>query len=90
MVPPPDRPLRSYRLLTGIFGGTFAGGLALTRTRLPERPAAGDLALLSVATFKLSRLIAKDKVAAGIRSPFTELEAKGGPAEVHERPRGRG
>ena len=87
---PAPRPLRSYRLLTGVFGGAFAGGLALTRARMPERPAAGDLALLSVATFKLSRLIAKDRVTAGIRAPFTELEGDGGPAEVHERPQGRG
>jgi hypothetical protein len=79
---PPDRPLRSYRLLTAVFGTAFAGGLALTRERLPQQTAAGDVALLSVATFKLSRLIARERVTAGIRVPFTDAEGA--------RPQGRG
>lgn len=57
---------------------------------LPERVDAGDLVLMGVATHKLSRLIAKDKVTAFLRAPFTELEGKGGPAEVEERARGEG
>ena len=57
---------------------------------LPERVDAGDLVLTGVATHKLSRLIAKDKVTAFLRAPFTELEGKGGPAEVEERARGEG
>jgi hypothetical protein len=43
-----------------------------------------------VATHKLSRLIAKDKITAFLRAPFTEFEGKGGPAEVEERARGEG
>jgi hypothetical protein len=51
----------------------------------------GDLALVTLATHKLSRLIAKDRVTSAVRAPFTRFEANGGaPAEVEERPRGRG
>jgi hypothetical protein len=57
---------------------------------LPERFSVGDIALLGVATHKLSRTIAKEKVAAPIRAPFTEYEHSGAPGEVEERPRGSG
>jgi hypothetical protein len=57
---------------------------------LPEHVDAGDLVLTGVATHTLSRLIAKDKVTAFVRAPFTELQGKGGPAEVEERARGEG
>jgi hypothetical protein len=43
-----------------------------------------------VATHKLSRLIAKDKIMAFARAPFTEYQQPGGPAEVEERARGDG
>jgi hypothetical protein len=43
-----------------------------------------------VATHKLSRLLAKDRITAFARAPFTEYEAPGGPAEVEERARGDG
>jgi hypothetical protein len=57
---------------------------------LPERVGPGDIVLIGTASYKLSRLIAKKKVTAFVRAPFTELEGKGGPAELDERPRGRG
>jgi hypothetical protein len=57
---------------------------------LPERVDAGDLVLLGVATHKLSRLIAKDRITAFARAPFTRYEGRGGPAEVEERARGEG
>jgi hypothetical protein len=69
-------------------GSAFLSARLLGR-ELPT-PTAGDIALFGVATHKLSRLLAKDKVTAAIRAPFTEYEAKGGPAEVEERPRGHG
>lgn len=50
----------------------------------------GDLALLTVATHKGSRLIAKDRVTSTVRAPFTEFESDAGPGEVNERARGRG
>jgi hypothetical protein len=88
-----DRPLLHYLLLMGLFNALLAGALGAARRRgrrLPERPTLGDVALVGVATHKLSRLIAKDKVTSPLRAPFTELEGQGGPSELEERPRGRG
>jgi hypothetical protein len=48
------------------------------------------LVLAGVATHKLSRLIAKDRITAFARAPFTEFQQPGGPAEVEERARGEG
>jgi Protein of unknown function (DUF1360) len=92
---PPDKrpPLRSYAVLMAIFNGLFAAGLVVARRRgreLPERPALGDVALVGVASHKLSRLITKDKVTSPIRAPFTELEGGGGPGELEEKARGTG
>ncbi len=85
-------PLGSYAAFMVAYGATFAGALLLARAagRTLPTPTLGDLALFGVATHKLSRLLAKDKVTAALRAPFTEYEEKGGPAEVEERPRGRG
>ncbi|MDX6625453.1 MAG: hypothetical protein QOE56_442 [Solirubrobacterales bacterium] len=86
-------PLLSYAVLAATFNAISAAGLLLARRRgrsLPERVDAGDIALVGVASHKLSRLIAKDKVASPLRAPFTELEGKGGPSELEERSRGSG
>jgi hypothetical protein len=84
------RPLGSYAALTVVFNTVFGGALLAGRRRLPERYDVGDVALLSVATYKLSRLLAKDRVTSGIRAPFTRFEGDAGAAEVDERARGRG
>jgi hypothetical protein len=68
----------------------MAGVLFATRKRLPERIGASDLALLSVATYKLGRLITRDRVTAGIRAPFTRFQDDAGPSEVDEAARGTG
>jgi hypothetical protein len=86
-------PLGSYAVLAAIFNGVFGGLLLLTRRSrggLPDRVGGGDLLLLGVATFRLSRMLGKDKVTSFLRAPFTEYEGPGGPGEVEERPRGRG
>jgi hypothetical protein len=57
---------------------------------LPERVAAADLALITLATHKASRLIAKDRVTSAVRAPFTRFEEEGGPGEVEEQARGSG
>ena len=46
--------------------------------------------LVGVASHKLSRVIAKDKITSFLRAPFTEYESPGGPGEVEERARGEG
>jgi hypothetical protein len=69
-----------------------AGVVAARRSghELPQRIDGRDLVLAGVATHKLSRLIAKDKITAFARAPFTEFQEQGGPAEVEERARGGG
>ena len=87
------RPVGSYGVLSAIFGVAVGGSfLALHAAgkRLPSRIAAGDVVLAGVATHKLSRLLAKDKVTSFLRAPFTEYQRPGGPGEVEEKPRGSG
>ncbi|HZR99432.1 MAG TPA: DUF1360 domain-containing protein [Chloroflexota bacterium] len=87
------RPLAAYGTLVGLFNLLFAAFLLVVRgsgRTLPQRIAPSDLALVGVATYKLSRLIAKDSVTSVVRAPFTEYEGAAGASEVNERPRGRG
>ena len=88
------QPLGSRLALSSGFVAAFAAFLFARRRSgagLPERIDSRDLALLSGASFKLGRLIAKEKVSAPIRAPFTEYQGKAeAPGEVDERPRGSG
>jgi hypothetical protein len=91
--PPSKRPpFASFAAFAGIFNaGMGAALVAAARSgRLPERVDTRDMLLLATASHKLSRLIAKDKVTAFARAPFTEFQEKGGPAEVEESARGTG
>jgi hypothetical protein len=91
--PSEERPLRSYAVLSGTYGTAFAGSLVALRARgheLPERIAAGDVLLIGIATHKLSRLIAKDKVTSFLRAPFTRFQQSSGHGEVEEKPCGHG
>lgn len=87
-----ERPLGPYAALTAVFNVALVGLLAgaARRGRLPERVAGGDLVLYGVATQKLSRLLAKDRVTSFLRAPFTEYQGSGGPGEVEEKARGHG
>jgi hypothetical protein len=79
--------------MAGVFNALVAAGLvAAKRTGrpLPERVGAADVVSIGVASHKLSRLLAKDKVTSPLRAPFTELEEPGGPSELEERSRGSG
>ena len=92
--PPSERPpLLSYAVLMSVFNALFAAALLAARRggrQLPERIGAADLISIGVASHKLSRLIAKDKVTSPLRAPFTEFEEEGGPSELEERSRGTG
>ncbi|MGE5830928.1 MAG: DUF1360 domain-containing protein [Micromonosporaceae bacterium] len=86
-------PLASYLAITAGYVGTVAALLGVARRtgrRLPDRVSAGDVVLLSAATFRLSRLITKDAVTSTLRSPFTRFQEAAGEGEVNERPRGHG
>jgi hypothetical protein len=91
---PEQRPsFASYAAFSALFNAGLAAGVVAAHRaghELPERIDGRDLLVMGVATHKLSRLIAKDKVTAFVRAPFTELQGKGGPAEVEERARGEG
>jgi hypothetical protein len=91
--PEQERPLGSYGVLIATFSaltGTFALWFRKSGRQLPERVAPGDLLLLTLASHKASRLIAKDRVTSAIRAPFARLEGDSLPTEVSEQPRGRG
>jgi hypothetical protein len=75
-----------------VFNAGFAGTIVAAHRsgRLPERVGMDDVVLIGTASHKLSRLVSKKKVTAFLRAPFTKYEGSGGPAELEERPRGRG
>jgi uncharacterized protein DUF1360 len=88
-----DKPMGSHLALVAVYNGLVGAFLAY-RVRsgkgFPDRIGVSDLVLAGVATHKLCRLIAKDRVTAPLRAPFTEFQEEGGPGEVEETPRGRG
>src|SRR2546421_13050342 len=91
--PGEGRPLRGYLLtMAGYAGltGTLAGLARLTGRRAPERISGLDVVLISCATHKVSRLLAKDSVTSPLRAPFTRYEGTTGDAELGEEVRGAG
>ena len=92
--PPEERPpLVPYAIAMGLFNSLVAAALLIAKRTgrpLPERIGAADMLTIGVASHKLSRLIAKDKVTSPLRAPFTRLEGEGGPAELSESARGEG
>jgi hypothetical protein len=90
--PDDDRPLGGYTALTAAFGTAFAGALIALRAsgRRPDELRVGDLVLGGIATHKLSRLIAKDRVTSFIRAPFTRYQDREGHGEISEEARGSG
>jgi hypothetical protein len=88
--PGEERPLLDHVALVGVYGAAVTGLTLLVRRRkrpLPKAIPASDLALLSVATHKLSRLLTKDTVTAPFRAPFTRFKGPGAAGEVNEEPR---
>lgn len=86
-------PFGPYLAFMSIFGTLVSAALLIAKRQgreLPERVSAADLALVGTASHKLSRVVSKDKVTSPLRAPFTELEGKGGPAELEESSRGSG
>ncbi len=86
-------PLASYATLLGVYNAAFAALLLAAKNSgrpLPDRIGYGDLVLLGIATHKLSRIIAKDRVTSPLRAPFTEYKGAAGESEVKEKVRGEG
>jgi len=91
--PHEHRPLGGYAVVMGAFGvlaGSLAVAAKVTGRPVPERPAVVDVVLISIATHKLSRLIAKDSVTSPLRAPFTSYAEPAGAAELNEEVRDQG
>jgi hypothetical protein len=88
-----QRPLRGYLTVMAAFGTLVAALSAagrVTGRRVPERPAAADVVLVSIATHKLSRLLAKDAVTSPLRAPFARYSGPAGDGELNEEVRDGG
>lgn len=87
-----ERPIAGYSVAMVTYGLVVGGAAAAARAagRWPPQVSAGDLALLTVATHKLSRLIAKDPITSPLRMPFTRFEGVSAPSELHEEVRASG
>ena len=88
-----ERPLAGDLGAMGVYLGLVSAAAAAVRASgrdLPERIPVGDGLLLTVATFRLARRLAKDPVTAPIRAPFTQFQGPSGHAEISEEVREHG
>jgi uncharacterized protein DUF1360 len=87
-----EQLLTEYATMLGFYltSVVVLTGLAKEQGRLRRRFGLLDLALLGIATHKLSRIIAKDRVTGILRAPFVTYIRSAGAGEVEEEPRGRG
>lgn len=88
-----ERPLAGYAAALVTYGVTLTGMVLTGRlagARMPIRWTAGDVAMLSAATFMGSRLISKDAVTSPLRAPFARYQEPAGEAELNESVRGNG
>ena len=88
-----ERPLAGDLGAMTVYVGLVSAAAAAVRAsgrELPERVPAADAALMTVATFRLARRIAKDPVTRPIRAPFTRFQGPSGHAEVAEEVREHG
>jgi hypothetical protein len=81
--PTTQPPYGAYATIMGVFAGGLgvAGLLGRAFGRDPQCQNALDLAVLSAATFKAARTLARDEVTSFIRTPFVEGKAHGGEDE---------
>src|SRR5215218_3641729 len=88
-----ERPLAGDLGAMGVYVGLVSAAAAAVRAsnrELPERIPVGDAFLLTVATFRLARRLAKDPVTAPVRAPFTSFQGPSGHAEIAEEVREHG
>ena len=79
-------PYGAYAAIMGVFAGglAVAGGLARVLDRNPACQTPLDLVVLSAASFKAARTLARDEVTSFIRQPFVRGEAHEGGEEPVE------
>ena len=88
-----ERPLGGYLRTMTVYVGLTGTAALVSRhrgVRLPESVPTTDLALLGVATYRLSRLISKDAITSPLRARWTRVVERCGPGEVAEEPRRSG
>ena len=88
-----ERPLAADLGAMGVYLGLVSAAAAAVRIsgrELPSRIPLGDVALMTIATFRLSRRIAKDPITAPLRAPFTVYRGASGEAEIAEEIREHG
>src|SRR5207247_5818536 len=87
-----EQLLAEYAALLGFYIASVAvlTGAAIEQKRFPKRFGLLDLALLGIATHKLSRIVAKDRITGILRAPFVNYIRSASGGEVEEEPRGRG
>jgi Protein of unknown function (DUF1360) len=87
-----EQLLAEYATLLGFYLASVAvlTGIAAEQHRMPKKFSLLDLALLGIATHKLSCIIAKDRITGILRAPFVSYVRSAGAGEVEEEPRGRG
>ncbi|MFI0263068.1 DUF1360 domain-containing protein [Streptomyces sp. NPDC017056] len=86
-------PMRGYAVLAGTYAGAttlFALRVRRSGRTLPSGVPPWDLLLLGAATYKASRLLAKDKITSLVRAPFTRRAGTVSASEVMDEPRGHG
>ena len=87
-----ELPIGGYAAMMSVFLGSFVGLVAVARAThtLPERVSVRDIALLGVATHKLTRIVTRERVTIPLRVPFTHYEGRDGAGQIREKPRGEG
>lgn len=81
------RPLPGYLLLAGGYTATAATLLSWASRRAGPggtRLRWDDLALVTVSTYRLSRILTKDAIGSPLRAPLTTFAGPGLPGEVNE------
>ena len=67
-----ERPLPEDAALAATFGTVLAGFLAVAGRRVPERMSLADTVRIGLASYKVGRLIAKERVTSFVRAPVTQ------------------
>ncbi|HEX3707622.1 MAG TPA: DUF1360 domain-containing protein [Mycobacteriales bacterium] len=82
----PAGELRGYSAVVAVYLTAMSATMwrLKSKGKLPKRFAPGDLALVALATHKLSRTVSKDSVTSPFRAPFAHFEGAGAPGEVKE------
>lgn len=81
------RPLPGYVLLAGGYTALAGGALTIARRRAGREQGRldwDDLALITVSTYRLSRILTKDAISSPLRAPLTTFTGPGLPGEVNE------